>query len=723
MAFLQLQNLWVSELADGVASLVLDVPGGRNNHINRRVLDELEQALDRVESDGRFRLLVIKSGKENQFAAGPGLDDLAALKRPEEFADLAEKGQHVCARLQSLLLPTVAVVSGVCQGGGLELALACDYRVMVQNPSARLTLAGSDLGLMPAWGATQRLPRLIGLERSLQMLLGDRPLSPEQARQWGLADAVVQQSDELPPAFLGDAHKRPLGFLPGRTWRQWLIERFRWGRWLILNGADSVLKRRLPDELPGPWEILEAVRCGLDQGMPAGLERERAALARLSQQPAFRNLLRIQQDITRIRRDAGSTPDGRDDTAISASPTGYPFSRIGIVGAGATGLQFLTLAVSRGCHVVVREANETALGQALFLVLSHFVAAVQAGTLSADDFQKQMAAIQGTTAWKGFRDLDLVLETLGPDPNQRKQMLQQMEQETEPRTWLVAATGDQSLGELRDGLMHPERVGGLHCVPPVARGSVFEVVGPPAVEPRLAGDLSAFVVRLGGIPVLIQDRPGLLVQRIWLAAILEAMLLLQEHVPVDRIDEALRRFGMLRGPLEFADLIGLQRLENLAAGLESILPARFYFDPLLGLMIDQGWLGQKSKLGFYRHEKKSKRPNPKLPGLIRAEQGLDVKVEFLSPQEQRERCQERIVARSVNEAAWCLHEGVAGDARTIDLAMALSGWAPHRGGPLTYARQQGTRATVDLLARLAQQCGERFLPCPALPGLEETCSP
>jgi 3-hydroxyacyl-CoA dehydrogenase/enoyl-CoA hydratase/3-hydroxybutyryl-CoA epimerase len=699
MAFMQLQSLWVSELADGVASLMFDVPGSKTNNINRGVLEDLEQALDRIEQSGRFRLLIVRSGKENHFAAGPGIDDLAALKSPEDFAGLAEKGQHVFDRLQSLTMPTVAVINGSCQGGGLELTLACDYRVIVQNPGAKLSVAGSELGLMPAWGGTQRLPRLIGLERSLLMLLGDRALSADLARQWGLVDAVVSQSDELPPDFIHGAHKRPLGFLPRRTWRQWFFEGFRWGRWLFFHGAETVLKRRLPDDLPGPWEILSAVKRGLEQGMPIGLEQERTALGRLSQHFAFRNLLRGQQAIGRIRQ---------------SNVERKPLRNIGFVGTRAGGLQVPILAVSKGCHIVVRETDETTLGMVLYQVLSYFLPALQSGAMSTEEFQKQ---VLGTKDWKGFPELDMVLAAPSTDMDQRRILLRHLEQETRPETLLVVSNGDPCLAELHAGMKHPERLAGLHFVPPVTRGSVVEVVGPPAVEARVAESLSAWVVHLGGIPVFVQDRPGMLVQRVWLAAILEALLLVQERIDIARIDEALRRFGMLRGPLELADLIGLPQVDALVGTLDSSEPTRFSYDPLLGFMIEKGWLGQQSKLGFYRHDKRSMKPNSQVPMLIRDLQGEDIQTDLLSPKEQRDRCRERLVGRTINEAAWCLQEGVVADADTLDLALVLAGWAPHRGGPLTCARQQGIQQTIDSLTELASRWGERFQPCPFLKSL------
>ena len=699
MAFLQLPNLWVSELADDVAALVLDVPGDQTNSLGRAVLDDLDVALNRLEKEGRFRLLIVRSGKEDCFATGPNIDELSRFTTPDEFVAFSRRGQDVLHRLQTLSIPSAAIIGGVCLGTGFELALACDYRIVVRRPATRLGFANADLGLLPAWGGTQRLPRLIGLERSLHMLIRDRQLSALAALEWGLASAAVDKSDDHPPDALADPHKHSLGFLPKRTWRQWFFERFRWGRWLIYHGMERLLKRRLPDDLPAPALILEAVRRGLDHGILAGQEQEREAIARLSQSEAFRNLL-------------GTLRFGESVRALSCKRQVESAIPIGVVGAGTRGLQILTLAIARGCEVVVREASETSLGRAMYQLLALLVPAVQGGGVSPKEVQEKLAGIKGTTAWKGFADLELVLEATGSDPEERKRLFRELEKQTGSDIPLVTTSALPSLDELRSGLDHPHRLARMHFIVPLKRGSLVEVVGPPDVEKSLAERLADWVIDLGCVPVLMHDRPGLLVRRIWLAALQEAIVLLQEGIPLRRIDEALRRFGTSSGPLEQADLVGLDHLDLLASALEPLFPERFFQDEILAQMIDKGWLGRKTRLGFYQYGGRKPRPNPQLLAMLR---GLDAPPQpILTSKEQMDRCRERIVARTVNEAAWCLEEGLLENAETLDFALALAGWAPHRGGPITYARRRGVAEMVQTLEKLANALGPRFLPCPGL---------
>ena len=251
----------------------------------------------------------------------------------------------------------------------------------------------------------------------------------------------------------------------------------------------------------------------------------------------------------------------------------------------------------------------------------------------------------------------------------------------------------------------------------------MEIIGPPTVEERIARDLSAWVVHLGCIPVLVRDRPGMLVERIWLAAILEATQLLQEGIAVDHVDEALRRFGMLRGPLEQADLIGVPGLDVLAVSLESLAPARFAFDPLFSSMIEKGWLGQNAKIGFYRHDKRSLKPNPRLPLLIRDLQGMDIRGDVLSVNERRERCRESH-CRPYHQRS-CLvsgrrHRGGCRHARPGHGPFGL-GASPRRAvGIRSPARN---RAHHRFPGRVGSALGERFLPCPTLQTLANRNEP
>ena len=580
-------------------------------------------------------------------------------------------------RLQSLPVPSVAIIGGACLGGGLELALACDYRVVVQGTAVRLGFANAELGLLPAWGGTQRLPRIVGLERCLPLLLGDWQMSPERAVQWKLADAVVPRNQNQPPAFLAEPCKRPVGFLPWHAWRQCIFEHTRWGRAFIFRGIHRLLKRRLADDLPAPWEIVEAVRRGLTDGIEAGLELEREAFARLSQTDAFHNLLRLQEVLVRIR---GENPETK------------PMRHIGVNGADTLGLLLLAWITGRGCHAVLRERDETALGTALYQLMTMFLSDVKDGTLLPEEARRRLAAVKGTTSWKGFDELDLILETALPDGDAQATLFQEMDRQTRSTALLASTSVAGPLEKLRAGLEHPERLVRLHFDEPVTRGCLVEVVGPPDVDQGLAKRLSAWVEHLGGVPVMVRDRPGLLVQRIGLAAVQEAILLLREGLALPLIDEAMRRFGMLRGPLQWADLVGLDQLKKLTDVLVPLAPERFLQDGILNVMVEKGWLGRKTRLGFYSYDRSTPRPNPGLGGVLGDLGRLDHSLETIrSRRDQLVLCRQRIVARIVNESVWCLEDGIVDNAATLDLALTLAGWPAHRGGPLAYLQQHETQ--------------------------------
>jgi 3-hydroxyacyl-CoA dehydrogenase/enoyl-CoA hydratase/3-hydroxybutyryl-CoA epimerase len=706
MAFFQSDNLWVSQLADGVASLVLDVPGRDVNVLGRAVLADLDAALDRIAAEPSFQLLIIRSGKSGSFLAGADLHELAEVHGTAEALALSERGQRLFDKLASLRVPTVAVISGPCVGGGLELALACDNRVLVDQPRTLLGLPEIELGLLPAWGGTQRLPRTVGLERALQIILGGKRLRAREALAWGLADELTDATGDEPPRLLTQPVKRPRPTLPLRTWRQKLLESTRLARGLIFRGAERVLKRRVPDDMPAPREALQAVRVGLEQGMEAGLAREREAAGRLATSSACRNLI----GLFFRREEARELPA----EVANGSP---PIRRVGIVGAGTMGAGIAQLAALKGSRVVLQEINETALASGILRVFALFNQAVERGVLPAAELPQRLAAVHGTTAWKGFDELDLVIEAIVEDVQAKRELFRDLEKHTSPATVLATNTSSLRVQQLQDGLRHPGRVAGLHFFNPVHKMPLVEVVRSPATGARVAERLRAWVIGLGKTPVLVKDGPGFLVNRILMPYLNEATLLAAEGMRIERIDQAMHRFGMPVGPLELLDQVGLDVAAHVARALGPAFGARFAPNPAFERMAERGWLGLKAGRGFYlyRHGRKA-RANAAAEALLQKEiPAGSPPLEPAAPAELMAGARERMVYLMVNEAAACLGEGLADSADRIDLAMVLgTGWAPHRGGPLTYGREVGFAAVVKALSILVERYGPRFEPCAEL---------
>jgi 3-hydroxyacyl-CoA dehydrogenase/enoyl-CoA hydratase/3-hydroxybutyryl-CoA epimerase len=709
MAFFQARNLWINQLADGVAALVLDVPDRKVNVLSREVFSDLKAALTCV-AESPFELLLVRSGKPASFCAGADLQEIAALRSAEEAVALATLGQETFNQLAHLKIPTVAVIAGTCLGGGLELALACDYRVVVDKPNIQLGLPELELGLIPGWGGTQRLPRLIGLERAMQVILAGRRLGAREAFRWRLADDLTQTPEDEAPAFLAEPAKRPMHRLPLYTWRQRLLESNPLGRWLLFHGARRLLRRRVPDDLPAPWEALEALRVGLKRGLDAGLEYERAALGRLALEASCQNLVRLFFQREQARK---ARAEQRDFPAIR---------KVGIVGADVLGAALAHLAALRGCQVTIREASEMGLGLAMLRLMTLFKDSVQRGLMSQADLPRRLAGIHGTTAWKGFDDLDLVIEAVEEDEEKKKEVLSGIEKNTAASTLVATTAAAMRVQDLQQDLKHPERLAGLHFPSPVQKMPLVEVVRTPATVEQTAVRLADWVATLGKTALFVKDTPGFLIHRMLMPYLNEAVLLLREGMRIGQVDETMRRFGMTAGPLEFLDQLGLDVTARLAESLQPVFGGRLELDTAFAELAESGWLGQKSGSGFYRYDRRRPRENGVVLTVVRGG-APSLPLATGRAEEVMAAARERLVLLLVNEAGFCLDEGVVADAESLDLGMVLgAGFAPHRGGPLRYAEQRGYKAVVEALRQMAEYLGPRFQPCAALERLAERTS-
>jgi 3-hydroxyacyl-CoA dehydrogenase/enoyl-CoA hydratase/3-hydroxybutyryl-CoA epimerase len=711
MSFFQAETLRVDQQPDGVAVLWIDVPGRPVNVFNHQLLTDLDSALDRVAAESAIDIVVVRSAKATGFLAGADLRSFTQVQTPADATALSARGQALFNKLEALRVPVIAVVSGPCLGGGLEFALACDYRLIVDQPGTQLGLPEIELGLLPGWGGTQRLPRVVGLERTFTVILGARRLNPRDALRWGLADAVAASEQDVPRELeqlvqrAANEGKRPKSSLPRRTWRQSLLESNAFGRKLLFKATERLLRRRVPDDMPAPREALEAMRAGTTQGMEAGLACERNAIGRLSVTPACSNLVSLFFQ----REEARKLPaEWKEMPAIR---------RIGVVGAGTMGAGIAQLAAVRGFEVVVQEVNEEALGTGLLKVAVLFDKAVERGILTRDEASRKLSAVRGRTNWQGFDEVDLVIEAAVEELDAKRGVFRELDSRTRPNAVLATNTSSLSVAALQEGLAHPERVAGLHFFNPVHKMPLVEIARTPRTNEHTVAVLSRFAITLGKTPVIVKDSPGFVVNRILMPYLNEAVLLVGEGLTIPRVDAVMTRFGMPLGPLELLDQVGLDVAAHVARAIQPALGDRFPPNPAFELMRQRSWLGQKSGVGFYRHRGKKLRANELAQNALRAahEDSSSAWTESLPLSVRLQQARERMVLLMVNEAALCLAEGLAADAAAIDLAMVLgTGWAPHRGGPLRYTEDRGVEEIVAALTELARQFGSRFEPCAEL---------
>jgi 3-hydroxyacyl-CoA dehydrogenase/enoyl-CoA hydratase/3-hydroxybutyryl-CoA epimerase len=708
MPLFRSESVEVDRDVDGSLHLTLDVAGRPLNVFNRKVLADLGEALDAISDAARTSVLVVRSGKKTGFVAGADLKEFQTISNAAAAEAISAAGQTVFAKLAALPMPTVAAVSGVCLGGGLELALACDYRLVFDRPDTQLGLPETQLGLLPGWGGTQRLPRVVGLQNALIMILRGKRLSAREALAWGLADALAGNEAELREQYsrmttkaIGNG-KRNWKRWPLRTWRQRMLESNFLGRRLILRAVHRMLTRQVPEEMPAPYEALEAVRVGLSKGMEAGFAYERGAAGRLALTPACRNLVGLwlqQEQAKKLPEELGATP--------------MDVRRLGVVGAGVMGAGIAQLAALKECEVVVREINNEALEAGIGRIRGLFDKAVERRVMAPEEARRGLAALHGTVNWDEFDDLDVVIEAAVEDLDAKREIFRDLAGRARPDTVLATNTSSLPVAALEEHVSHPERVAGLHFFNPVHKMPLVEVVRTQQTSAEALATLARLAVRLGKVPVLVRDSPGFVVNRILMPYLNEAVILVGEGMGIAQVDRVMKRFGMLMGPLEVLDQVGLDVAAHVARSMTAVVAERFEPNPAFARMQEAGLLGQKSGKGFYIHKGKKTALNAE--ALVLLQEGGHASSVALPPAARQAEARERMVLLMVNEAAMALGEGLAENALAIDLAMVLgTGWAPHRGGPLHYADARGLADVVGALRGLAGRHGRRFEPCAEL---------
>lgn len=700
---------------DQIATLWLDASHAARNTITPEFLADLESALDTLDSEAcrsRFDLVLLRSAKSTGFLHGLDLkwqrelDSTAAV-------ELSTRGQQLCDRLATTSGPiTLALLDGPCLSQGAELALACDYRIMVERPSTVIGFPDVLLGGCPSWGGTARLPRLVGAELATRMLTEGFTLPATQAKAACLVDELF-----MPKSFRGDLWSL-LGSLqdrprrPSRGWRRW------WQanpitRPLSLRRAIKAAQERFEDHdslnRPEIHLILAAIQAGFhDPTIGQAAERRAVGLISAPESVGRQHLLRLDEI-------SNSKPTKIFPEPLNPTPE-LP-SRIGIVGGGDLGARLAHWFARQGCRVSLQEQSDQSLTRADQRLRALFGQSVRENQLSEGSASQLDAMIRRTITWQGFEDCGWVIEAVEEDAGVKHGVFHELEQRVMPRVPLTSAGSTVRIESLQAELQRPGRVAGVHWLAPVEGNRIVELVRGSATEPDTLAALDAWLRQLGKTPVLVSDRPGRVVMRLMLAYLSEAALLVAEGLPPELIDRQMRRFGMSSGPLETIDFLGFEALAGLVQDMQLARGDEIANNLLLNPLREAGMAGRPNGEGFYLYACNNgvkQRANPVARMLMwRSVEEPDVQSHYVfDPEEALREGEQRLLMRMVNEAARLLGEEHSAGPETIDLAMAHgTGWAPHRGGPLRYADTRGLGSVVDTLTRFTERFGSRFEPC------------
>ncbi|HUF89364.1 MAG TPA: 3-hydroxyacyl-CoA dehydrogenase NAD-binding domain-containing protein [Gemmatimonadota bacterium] len=686
--------------ARGLASVTFDLPGRKVNVWSRAVLDDFEALLDELVERSDLTAIVFRSAKPDTFIAGADVEELAGVASPEEARELARRGQAVFQRVADLSLPTVAAIHGACVGGGLEFALACSFRVASDEDVTRLGFPEVQLGIIPAWGGTQRAPRLLALEDALGLILTGNRVSARKAARMGLIDKAVPRAslDEQAAAIARAAARGERALTQERDGlKEWLVKRNPLGRKLVLSQARRRVEARSGGHYPAPYKAIEAIDVGLSQGMSAGLACEAEAVADLATSPVARHLM----ELYRLREAAKRPPVAAEPRRVRA---------LGVLGAGVMGGGIAEVAAYNGIRVRLKDIDLERVADGLEHAARIARKAERKRILDRRGVRDLMHRISGTVDYSGFSRLDAVVEAIVEDLEIKRRVLAEAEGEVREGTVLATNTSSLRVDDLATALARPADFGGLHFFNPVEKMPLVEVVRGAGTSDEALATLHGLALGLGKTPVVVRDGPGFWVNRLLMPYLNEAVHLYAEGVPTATLDGALEEFGLPMGPLALLDEIGLDVAAKVGKVMADAYPDRMRPHALLHRLQVTERLGRKSGAGFYRYDKgERKGPDSELRGELALPTGGETPVyddDYLVT---------RCLFPMVNEASRALAEGIVASPGEGDLALVLGiGWPPFRGGLMRWADAVGLPEIVERLERWSSLVDPRFAPSSAL---------
>ena len=638
----------------GTATLTFNRPDSSANIFDEAALIECRTVLQQIALDDAIQALIIDSAKPHIFIAGADIPSLSNATAGE-LAALIDLGHEVFSLLEALKIPTVAAIHGACVGGGYELALACDWRVASNAKTTKIGLPETQLGILPAWGGSTRLPQLITLPKALPLILAGKTLSASAAKRKGLVDQVVHQAHLKKVALKylqkGKRNKDTHNIIHNSASVK-----------MIEATARKDLMRKTRGLYPAPLKALEVVCNSVTQPHEVGFRLERDAIITLASKPATSHLIDLFLLSERAKKLKIQTGPVRE----LAAPV--------VIGSGIMGSGIGYWLSSRGYPTLIQDIHDTALAQGVQRIKQHYKKAQSRHIMTPAEAHAGFDRLHASSQRLPLQNRDLIIEAAVEDLDLKKKIFADLSARCSSECILATNTSALPIYELADVIKNPSRVVGLHFFNPVHRMPLVEIVRAPTTSDTTLAEVLRFVQKIGKIPIIVKDSPGFLVNRILVPYLLEACKLFAAGGDPVEIDEAMLDFGMPMGPLRLLDEVGLDVGKHVAETLVAAFPDRMSLPAMMDAMIEKGFLGRKVGQGFYIYGKDQPEPNPEALALREAEH---LPLHSVAAQ---------LAELMSDEAARCLDEDIANSPEDIDLAMVLgTGYAPFRGGPLRYA--------------------------------------
>ncbi|MDO2949330.1 fatty acid oxidation complex subunit alpha FadJ [Aeromonas simiae] len=684
---------------DGIGLLTMDVPGESMNTLKAAFADEVRGVLAQIRANKDLIGLVIRSGKPDSFIAGADIGMLAACQSADDAEQLAREGQLLFGEIEALPIPVIAAIHGPCLGGGLELALACHGRVATEHGKTVLGLPEVQLGLLPGSGGTQRLPRLIGVAKALDLILTGKQVRAKQAKKLGLVDEVVAPSILLEAAIKRVKQGKPKRELK-RDLQGKLLETNKLGRKVLFDQARKGVMAKTRGNYPAPERILEVIRIGVEEGMQAGLAAEARRFGELVMTPESAALRSLFFATTEMKKEVSYQ---------GAAPR--KVGHVGVLGGGLMGGGIAYVTTSKaGLPVRIKDVAQGGISNALRYSYDLLAKKLKRRHILRSELEKQMSMLSGTVDYSGFHRIDMVVEAVFEDLALKQQMVADIERETQQAIF-ASNTSSLPIGQIAAKAAHPERVVGLHYFSPVDKMPLAEIIPHAGTSAETVATTLAFARAQGKTPIVVKDEAGFYVNRILAPYMNEAARLVLEGEPVEVLDGALLDFGFPVGPINLLDEVGIDVGAKISPILEQELGGeRFQAPAAFDKLLKADRKGRKNGKGFYLYGKAAKKGKKQVDESVYDLLGVKPQAK-LPKAELAERC----VLMMLNEAAIALDGGVIASPRDGDIGAIFGiGFPPFLGGPFRYMDCLGIAHLVGRLEHYQQRVGDRFAPCERL---------
>lgn len=669
-------------VTNDIATLEFDLQNEKVNKLSFEVLNELNLKLDEISSNSNIKILIIKSLKENIFIAGADINEIKEFKNKEEVYNALLEGDAILNKIENLNIPTIAYINGACMGGGLELALACKYRIATTNKSTKFAFPEIKLGFFPGLGGTQRAPKLVGLISAMDLILTGKTIDSLKAYKIGLIDECFDEGQEKSKinAFISKVKKHKVL----RKDRKSFLEKFSFTRELIFKKALQNLQQKVNKDFKAPYKALEVLKNTYNLSLNEGLKIEASTFSQLAITKESKYLIELFFLSEKIKKDYIKTKEEINSVVIIGS---------GVMGKG---IIWLFSKYLKEVRIKLRSLENASTIISDVAKLYDFFIKTRKMTKAQVDLK--LSSLSYTQNYEGLQNIDLALEAIVEEEEEKIKTYKQLEKVMKKEAIIASNTSSISIEKLASSLNNKENFMGIHFFNPVNKMPLVEIIPTKYTKEENINKVKQTLIKAGKMPIVVGDCAGFLVNRILLPYLNEAGFILGEGSNITTIDRVLKDFGMPMGPFSLADTVGIDIGFHVATILNESYGERMAIAPILEKMYEKKYLGVKNKKGFYDYSNKKIVENKEVYNYTK-----DTRI--ITEEEIRNRC----IYIMINEASLCLEEGIVKDADILDFAMvAGTGFPPYKGGLLKYANEIGIKKIVKELNRLEYLYDKRF---------------